>query len=553
MRNGLLSSLIVLLGGTSFASAQGYPVYYPPVYPAQAWYPAPQPYAYGYAPAFPAYHAPRAPAWPVAYQAPAGPMPMPMPMYGAPGAGWAGVAMQPQPSYPQLPPPFPLAPGAGAPSAPPAAPAAPAPAAAPPGKASVPPGEPIPAPLDDTPREPMVSPYPSSSPPAPRMHAEPAPSPGTPLVCEEEVAPEAPAAPLSHELHPPHHGPRGYRVYGDADYLFWIIRERSSPILLSTGILGGAGGTPVLPNLSFDNQQRQGTRATVGTWLTGVQTVGVEVSGFWLQQRTPQFITAAPVLARPFNDASVNSENAVFLGAPGVQSGAAQVTALSRLWGAESNLRFELARGCLCHVDLLGGFRYLQMEDALAIDDRTTFDPALAGLGGTTVASSDRFTTRNYFYGGQIGAEAELHYGRFFLDTYAKVALGSIREVININGTTVLTSAAGLTTAIPGGLLALPSNSGHNVRYTFAAIPEAGVNLGMQLTSHLRARFGYTFLYVSNVVRAGDQIDRTLNPTARPPVFGPGAAQVGPTRPLFAFQEADFWAQGLNVGLEFRY
>jgi hypothetical protein len=385
-----------------------------------------------------------------------------------------------------------------------------------------------------------------------RPAAPPAPPAGSPMVCEPE--PEPVTGPeLSHELNPPRHGPRGYRFYGSADYLFWVVRERPSPVLLTTGPLNAPGTAVILGNPDYDDQTRHGARATLGSWLTPMQTFGLEATGLWLATREPTFHSSAPELARPFVNAVTGAESALVLSAPGVQSGAASVSALSRLWGAEANARLELCRRCIFHLDLLAGFRYLEVDDALGITTLTTFAPNVLGLGGTSVAASDRFGGRNTFFGGQLGMEGELHYGRFFVDLWGKLALGGMREIVTINGTTVLTGSNGVSTALPGGLLAQPSNSGRYSQEVFAVVPEVGINFGLQLTANLRVRVGYTFLYVSSVVRGGDQIDRTVNLTGRPGLLGVPVPPTGPARPVFDFRDTDFWAQGLNAGLEFRF
>src|SRR5439155_16426377 len=113
------------------------------------------------------------------------------------------------------------------------------------------------------------------------------------------------------------------------------------------------------------------------------------------------------------------------------------------------------------------------------------------------------------------------------------------REAANIEGSTSLQTPT-TTVTVPGGVLAVASNSGRNARNEFAAVPEVGVNLGWQLRPWLRANIGFTFLYWSNVLRPGDQIDRTINFAQVPsdPTFGlPG----GPRRPAFTFNETDFW------------
>ena len=49
--------------------------------------------------------------------------------------------------------------------------------------------------------------------------------------------------------------------------------------------------------------------------------------------------------------------------------------------------------------------------------------------------------------------------------------------------------------------------------------------------------------FLDRVVRPSDQIDPVVN-------LPPGG---GPARPAPLFRQAEFWAQGVNAGLEFRY
>ena len=107
-------------------------------------------------------------------------------------------------------------------------------------------------------------------------------------------------------------------------------------------------------------------------------------------------------------------------------------------------------------------------------------------------------------------------------------------------------------TIFRGGLYALRSNIGRHQRDELAFIPEVGLNVGFQLTRHLKLFAGYSFLWVSTVARAGEQIDPVINVTQFPIRSGDGPL-VGPARPAFNFDGTDFWAQGLNFGLELRY
>ena len=148
-----------------------------------------------------------------------------------------------------------------------------------------------------------------------------------------------------------------------------------------------------------------------------------------------------------------------------------------------------------------------------------------------------------------IGGVAEYASGPLAMHARATVALAGREEVIGINGNTRILGPAGQTLASGArGLLAEPSNSGRHDGGGFSVVPEVCVGVGYRFNDHLTATVGYTFLYWSQVARPGDQIDRGLNIQ---PLNFPG--QIGPPRPAFALHETDFWAQGIDVGLEFRY
>jgi hypothetical protein len=136
---------------------------------------------------------------------------------------------------------------------------------------------------------------------------------------------------------------------------------------------------------------------------------------------------------------------------------------------------------------------------------------------------------------------------RLFANLTGKIALGDTHQTVDINGVTTITTPGGLATVRPGGLLALPSNTGHFSRDEFSVVPEGGVNVGYQATNNLRVYVGYTFLYCSNVVRPGDAIDLRVNSTGVPTSLVPPS---GPAAPVFTFRGSDFWAQGIVFGME---
>jgi hypothetical protein len=198
-------------------------------------------------------------------------------------------------------------------------------------------------------------------------------------------------------------------------------------------------------------------------------------------------------------------------------------------------------------VDFLIGYRYLQLRDSVGINENlTSLDPDNPG----SFLVNDSFSTQNTFNGVELGGVIKKYRGRWSLDFLGKIALGNNYEIANVNGSTV-TTQNGVSTTSPGGLLALSSNIGRYTRDEFAMVPELGATLGYQVTPHLRATLGYTFLYWSQVARAGDQIDLDVNSRLLPNDSRPLAGDT--QHPQFVFTDTAFWAQGISVGLELRW
>ncbi len=231
---------------------------------------------------------------------------------------------------------------------------------------------------------------------------------------------------------------------------------------------------------------------------------------------------------------------------PGLISGNVRIQAPSFLQGAEANLVSAVLSGSCFQAFL--GFRYLNLSEGLHIDENDLVSAISPQLPGQTISISDRFDVQNNFFGGQLGARADLHWKQCTFGILAKVALGESCETVTIRGTTQI----GMQPAVGDGFLALSSNSGHFNHNAFAVVPEINVNVGFQITEYLRAFAGYSFLYWSQVVGPGDQVDLGLNPNLVPTsnTFGSGG---GPAKPALAFHTTDFWAHGINLGVEFRY
>jgi len=361
------------------------------------------------------------------------------------------------------------------------------------------------------------------------------------------------------------------RFYASAEYLLWWTRPANLPPLVTTGttasqgILGQPGTAVLFGGSAVDFGGQSGGRFTAGYWLNCDETVAVQGSLFFLGQQSVGFNVNSnlfPVLARPFFEINPGPQMGEFrqlTAFPNLFTGALSASTATRLWGAEVDARCKGCCGTYCdctyRIDWLAGVRYLELNDTLHVDEAIQFSPGvLPSLpSGGTGFVFDSFGTRNQFYGAQVGTDIQLRHERWSLNIKAKVAVGDTRETVNINGGQLLVNPGVGTTSFQGGLLALPSNIGHFTRDEFGVVPEIGIQVGYNFTDHFRAFVGYNFLYWSDVLRAGDQVDRNIDVTQIPNFNAPGAVPVGQTRPAVLFRETSFWAQGLTVGVEWQY
>jgi len=377
------------------------------------------------------------------------------------------------------------------------------------------------------------------------------------------------------------------RFYVRGEYLLWTIKNDRAPPLVTTGdssvasiapgmiSVPGAlnrGDTVVLFGGDITNNPFSGARFTAGMGIDDCGDKAVEVGGFFLSQRATNFaVTSAqvPFLARPFFAANpgpapdLPREFVEVVSIAGARTGSVRVHSPTELYGLNADVTCKVCCGCDYTINALAGARYLNLRESLTIteDNMVSFTAAPGGAfpPGSRVLVADSFATRNEFYGCDMGLSGRYYCGRFDVDGFARVALGTTRQTVDINGSQSVIQANGVTTNFKGGLLALPSNIGSESRDRFSVVPEVGVSLGVKLTDGIRLSVGYNFLYWSSVVRPGEQIDRRLdllqipNFTQLPsPPFGP-TLPTNPTLPQRLFKDTDFWAHGLTVGLEIRF
>jgi hypothetical protein len=272
----------------------------------------------------------------------------------------------------------------------------------------------------------------------------------------------------------------------------------------------------------------------------------------------------------------------------------------TNFWGGEANLRSTRCVFGGLSIDFLAGFRYINLSEEFVLNEsiilqsanantittqglaqilqpNNSFNlpPGIYGTGPTglpigpvvmipaplsglqtvsNTTSVNNMTTHNQFYAAQIGASWEWWITkRLTFNGYGKVAAGAMVENFTIQSNTTVTPAAstGLpTTTNPGGILPVTGFLDMG-RTRYAVAPELQLTFGYNWTPHIRTTIGYNFLYLSSVMRPGDQI--VFNQSSANISVAGTPNTVTTFQPSYVTNTTDFWAQGLTAGFEIRY
>jgi hypothetical protein len=364
------------------------------------------------------------------------------------------------------------------------------------------------------------------------------------------------------------------RGFVDGEFLLWWAKGFNIPILGTTstnggfGFLGQPGTVPILgPGTLFDTV-RPGLRLRAGMWVDDCHSCAIDGSFFFLGRLTADStLTSAtiPTITRPIFSpnpvpgipGTIIGETGQAVAVPGILAGALSAHAESVLWGFDANVRKCLFSCCDTQATWFFGYRNLNISESLAITENIN----VIGPGGTrvfpinpvgtAVVVQDRFATDNHFNGVQVGATYERRWGRVNLDARASVALGDTHQELNINGFQEVTQPGQPPALFRGGLLAAGPNLGSFTRDRFSVAPEATVNLGYWVLPRLKLYAGYNFLFWSNVIRPGDQIDHVVDLTFVP--NSPPVAASGQLHPQPLFRQSNLWVTGVQFGVEWRW
>ena len=340
-----------------------------------------------------------------------------------------------------------------------------------------------------------------------------------------------------------------------ADYLLWWTQGMDTPPLVTSSPDGtlrdvaGVLGEPTTDILFGDEKLNDGSRSGFGIslgywWLPEVE--GIEVRYLGIGSTSTQFQQTSagdPILGRPFFNITNGANDAFLIGFEQELEGTVSVDAATEFDSFEVLFRRALCQGCDSGLDFLLGYRYGSLDDNLLIR-QSTLDGVDGIAPGSTSRLWDRFDTRNRFNGAELGMIGTVRRCWWTLELDAKLGLGNTNSKLFINGQRTVTGSQGDVVTNPEGLFAQSTNIGQVEDDQFAVIPELGVTLLYDLTCRLRATFGYRFIYWSQVMRAGDQIDMDLNLSS---------PLVGGERPRPLMRTTDFWAQGLSFGFDYRF
>jgi hypothetical protein len=364
--------------------------------------------------------------------------------------------------------------------------------------------------------------------------------------------------------------------YGNVEYLLMWAKNGpvDTPLVTAANCpcdrFPGALGQPETIVLfgaghPLDFGATSGTRFTLGYWFDRQGTVGIEGTGLIMEQRSSNAHfssngSGSPLLGSPFFNTNLGREDFNDVAIPGIAVGTINISSYSQLYGFEINLVDSLYRDECWNVEILGGFRFLGLDEGLTYADATTAAPGFSSFFQGTAfpppaitTVNDTFIAHNHFYGANMGGRVDYKTNNWLLGAGLRVALGDSREEIDIRGfSSLFVGPVGPVATTAGGIYTGPNNIGRRSEDTFAAVPQVDLKVGYQFNCHLTAYVGYMFMYWSDVVRPGDQIDHNVNPN-RVPTFIEFGQPGGAANPLPLFTHTDYWIQGVTFGVEVKF
>jgi hypothetical protein len=351
-----------------------------------------------------------------------------------------------------------------------------------------------------------------------------------------------------------------------AEYLMWWTPGFRAPPLVTTGPATSDGiiGQPGVSTLAGDERISPTFRSGVRMgfdWFFGPRQVwGLDGHFFYLGTNTSNETFSSdqyPLLARPFFNVNNNTPFSEIVASPGLLTGSIAIHTMTSLLGGDLNLRRKLFQNDAWTFDAFAGYRYLRLAESFKITEDVALAPGATNLPSTipanfiSASAYDKFSTLNNFNGSQVGLFTEYNLGRWSFNARSSIAMGVTTSSLDIIGSQTSVFTTGPVTT-PSGLLALNSNIGHYEKNTFAVVPEGTFNIGYNVTQRCRLFVGYNVLWISSVLRPGDQINTNLD-VNRIPGFPTTTSTLSSVTPYPSLHDRSFYAQGVNFGVMFHW
>lgn len=361
--------------------------------------------------------------------------------------------------------------------------------------------------------------------------------------------------------------------------LVWWTSDVSVPPLVTTsptgtapnlaGVLGPNSDVLFGGDELFGSAQG-GFRARYGHWNDVDEVSGYELEYMMLFSKGDNFFGRSDgnlILGRPFtNVAGGNPAGGVpdsqIVAYPGLNSGTISVNAETRMYGIGAQylheiyldreetdqcgevLRQQCKQNSNSKVYVTLGPRFYHLDDTIQV--RENFTSTASGADYLLV---DSFKTENSFLGGEIGLKARRRNGRLQADLGLSLGIGTTRQELDIAGYSRVRTANG-GTEYANGFLAQSTNIGNYEETVFSLVPRLEFDLQWEFAQGWSATVGYNLLYWTNVLRAGEQIDGTVNADLLPPSV---AGSTGANRPSAMLNDSNYLAHGISFGIERRF
>ena len=295
-----------------------------------------------------------------------------------------------------------------------------------------------------------------------------------------------------------------------------------------------------------------GANFRMGYWLDPQQTSAIEGSAFYMRGTsrisaaqttvtTTAINTTPDVFVNLFNDTTTSVYNGAIA---------------DQFYGADVNYRMRVARFAnLSNFDLLFGLRYAALDEKLSASVNSSitrnYQPSLGIPFPTdftnTLSGFDTFRIRNDFIGPQFGFDAEQHWGRYWVTSENKLAVGAMIErasvsdmTTNITTPTFTFLLAGMPLLAPTGGAPVAGTGGPSFglfaqfdrsKVVFAAVPSGDIKFGYDvIPDTLSVTLAYNYFFASSLGRVGDQIASPND-----------------------IRQSSFFAQGITVGAKAKF